>query len=53
VPNTAEKIPVEPDLGNTSGGIRASRCIFLGHILESEGMPHVFFKEVYLSGVST
>jgi hypothetical protein len=32
VPDRAEKIPFEPDLGNTSGGKRASK-IFYGAYL--------------------
>jgi len=51
VPNRAEKIPFEPDLGNTSGGKRASICFFGGIFLNNKGMPHNFFKKVKLSGV--
>jgi hypothetical protein len=53
VPNRAEKIPVEPDLGNTSGGIMSFEIFLWGIFLSQRVCPMYFFKKVYLSGVST
>jgi len=50
--NQAENIPFEPDLGNTSGGMRAYRYILWG-IFSGEGVCPIRFLKVKLSGVST
>jgi hypothetical protein len=45
VPDRAEKIPFEPDLGNTSGGKRASEHILWGIFLSQRVCPMYFLRK--------